>query len=344
MELRMSVPIKAAIEKVPGGMMLVPLLAGAVLATLAPGTADFFGSFTGGLLTGSTPILAVFYVCMGASIDLRATPYILKKGGALFGSKVLLAVVIGIVAGQFLSEAPVHGGFLAGLSVLALVAAFSDTNGGLYMALMGQYGKPKDVAAYSIMTIESGPFLTMLILGVAGLSAFPWQALVGAVIPLVLGMVLGSLDPAMRKFLSSASPVLIFFFGLALGFGISLQTVLSAGLIGVLLGLVVLLLSGSVLFLADRVTGGTGLGGLAASSTAGNAAAVPMLVAAANPAYKEAAGPATVLVSAAIVVTSIGTPLVVAWYARRLAAKRSGGDTQPPAAVAIETATNGASR
>jgi len=338
----MSVPIKAAIEKVPGGMMLVPLLAGAVLATLAPGTADFFGSFTGGLLTGSTPILAVFYVCMGASIDLRATPYILKKGGALFGSKVLLAVVIGVVAGQFMSELPVQGGLLAGLSVLALVAAFSDTNGGLYMALMGQYGKPKDVAAYSIMTIESGPFLTMLILGVAGLSAFPWQALVGAVIPLVLGMVLGSLDPAMRKFLSAASPVLIFFFGLALGFGISLQTVLSAGLLGVLLGLVVLLLSGGVLFLADRLTGGTGLGGLAASSTAGNAAAVPMLVAAANPAYKEAAGPATVLVSAAIVVTSIGTPLIVAWYARRLAAKRTGDGTAT--AVAVEGAGNGASR
>ena len=341
----MSVPIKAAIEKVPGGMMLVPLLVGAVLATVAPGTADFFGSFTGGLLTGSTPILAVFYVCMGASIDLRATPYILKKGGALFGAKVLLAVVIGVVAGRFMSELPIEHGFLAGLSVLALVAAFSDTNGGLYMALMGQYGKPKDVAAYSIMTIESGPFLTMLILGVAGLSAFPWQALVGALIPLVLGMVLGSLDPAMRKFLSSASPVLIFFFGLALGFGISLQTVLGAGLVGILLGLLVLFAGGAVLFLADRLTGGTGLGGLAASSTAGNAAAVPMLVAAANPDYREAAGPATVLVSAAIVVTSIGTPLVVSWYARHLAAKatRAGDGAAETANVgAVATAHDGA--
>jgi 2-keto-3-deoxygluconate permease len=331
----MSVPIKAAIEKVPGGMMLVPLLAGAILATLAPGTADFFGSFTGGLLTGSTPILAVFYVCMGASIDVKATPYILKKGGALFGSKVVLTILIGIVAGRFMTELPVEHGLLTGLSVLALVAAFSDTNGGLYMALMGQYGKPKDVAAYSIMTIESGPFLTMVVLGVAGLSAFPWQSLVGAVIPLLLGMVLGTLDPAMRKFLSSASPVLIFFFGLALGFGISLQTVIKAGLLGLGLGLLVLLLGAVVLFFADRVTGGSGLGGLAASSTAGNAAAVPMLVAAANPAYREAAGPATVLVSASIVVTSILTPLLVAWYARRLAARQPAQTTSETAAVAV---------
>ncbi|TIH28620.1 2-keto-3-deoxygluconate permease [Subtercola vilae] len=330
----MSVPIKATIEKVPGGMMLVPLLVGAVLATFAPGTADFFGSFTGGLLTGSTPILAVFYVCMGASINVRATPYILKKGGALFGSKVLLAIVIGIVAGRFMTELPIQGGLLAGLSVLALVAAFSDTNGGLYMALMGQYGSPKDVAAYSIMTIESGPFLTMAILGVAGLSAFPWQSLVGALIPLLLGMLLGSLDPAMRKFLSSAAPVLIFFFGLALGFGISLQTVLKAGLLGLVLGILVLGVGAVVLFFADRATGGSGLGGLAAASTAGNAAAVPMLVAAANHAYLPAAGPATVLVSASIVVTSIGTPLVVAWYARRLGSRAANNIRTPVAEAA----------
>lgn len=318
----MSIPIKGAIEKVPGGVMLVPLLTGAVLATFAPNTAEFFGSFTGGLLTGSTPILAVFYVCMGASIDVKATPYILKKGGVLFGSKVLLAVVLALIASRFMSELPINHGLLMGLSVLAIVAAFSDTNGGLYMALMGQYGKPKDVAAYSVMTIESGPFLTMVILGVAGLSAFPWQALLGALIPLLLGMTLGNLDPAMRKFLSAASPVLIFFFGLALGFGISLQTVLNAGLLGVALGLLVLILSGVVLFFADRLTGGSGLGGLAASSTAGNAVAVPMLVAAANPIYHQAAGPATVLVSASVVVTAIGTPLLVAWYAKRLASKR----------------------
>ncbi|MFI5085738.1 MAG: 2-keto-3-deoxygluconate permease, partial [Actinomycetales bacterium] len=81
----MSLPIKAGIEKVPGGMMLVPLLLGAVLATFAPGAAQFFGSFTGALFTGGTTVLAVFYVCMGASIDIKATPYIIKKGGVLLG-------------------------------------------------------------------------------------------------------------------------------------------------------------------------------------------------------------------------------------------------------------------
>ncbi len=81
----MQVPIKRAIEQVPGGMMVVPLLVGALLATFAPGTPRLFGSFTGALFTGALTILAVFYVCMGASIDFKATPYILKKGGTLLG-------------------------------------------------------------------------------------------------------------------------------------------------------------------------------------------------------------------------------------------------------------------
>ena len=90
-----------------------------------------------------------------------------------------------------LGELPISHGFFAGLSTLAIVAAVNDTNGGLYMALMGQFGQPRDVAAYSIMSVESGAFLTMVTLGVAGLSAFPWPTLAGAILPLLVGLVLG---------------------------------------------------------------------------------------------------------------------------------------------------------
>jgi 2-keto-3-deoxygluconate permease len=259
---------------------------------------------------------------MGASIDVRATPYIIKKGGALFATKVALAVVIGVVLGQFLSEKPISSGFFAGLSVLAVVASFNDTNGGLYMALMGQFGKPRDVATYSVLTIESGPFLTMVTLGVAGLSAFPWQALVGTLIPLLVGAILGNLDPDMRKWLGGATGVLIPFFAFALGAGINLLDVWHAGLLGLLLGLAVFALSGIALIAADKLTGGRGVAGIAAASTAGNAAAVPAIVAGVNPAYKEAAAPATVLVAASVVITAILVPFATAFLARRTGAAR----------------------
>src|SRR6476661_9382042 len=221
----MAVRIKAGMEKVPGGLMLIPLLIGAVIHTAAPGAWTFFGSFTGAMFTGLAPILGVFYICLGATLDVKATPYIAKKGGALLGSKIAFAILVGIVLGRFLGEAPVASGFFAGLSVLAVVAALNDTNGGMYMSLMGQFGRNRDVGAYSVMSLESGPFLTMVTLGVAGLAAFPWQALVGAILPLVLGMVLGNLDPTMRKFLGAAVPALVPFLGLTLGLTINLRAV-----------------------------------------------------------------------------------------------------------------------
>ncbi len=313
----MQIPIKRGIEKVPGGMMVVPLLIGALIATFCPDAPTFFGSFTGALFKGSLPILAVFYVCMGASINFKAAPYIIKKGGTLFVVKVGVAIIVGVIAGRFLGEAPVSSGVFIGISTLALVASLNDTNGGLYMALMGQYGRPRDVGAYTIMCLESGPFLTMVTLGVAGLAAFPWQALVGSILPLVVGMILGNLDKEMREFLGKASGVMIPFFAFALGASLDLSKVWHAGLLGLAMGVGVVIVTGIPLFFADRLTGGTGVAGVAAASTAGNAAAVPAIVAAANPAYAAAAGPATMLVAACVVITTVLVPFLTAWVSKK---------------------------
>jgi 2-keto-3-deoxygluconate permease len=318
-----QIPIKRAVERVPGGMMVVPLLCGALFATFAPDTPKFFGSFTGALFTGALPILAVFYVCTGASIDIKATPYILRKGGTLFAVKIGMGILLGVVFGRLLGESPVSAGLFAGISTLAIVAAMNDTNGGLYMALMGQYGQPRDVGAYSVMSLESGPFLTMVTLGVAGLSAFPWPTLVGGILPLAVGMLVGNLDREMREYLSRAIPVLIPFFAFALGANLDLGKVWQAGLLGLGLGLAVVLVTGIPLFFADRLTGGNGVAGVAAASTAGNAVAVPAIVASANPGYADAAAQATILVAACVVVTAIVVPLLTAWTARRAGA--SGG-------------------
>ena len=322
--------IKKAVEKVPGGMMVVPLLIGSLIVTFFPGAPKTFGSFTGALFTGALPILAVFYVCMGASIDIKATPYIMKKGGALFATKIACGVLAGVVLGRLLGEAPISAGMFAGLSTLAVVAALNDTNGGLYMALMGQYGKPEDVGAYSIMSLESGPFLTMVTLGVAGLSSFPWETMVGAILPLAVGMLLGNLDKELREFFGRAVPVMIPFFAFALGAGLDLNKVWQAGVLGLAMGLAVVALTGFALFFADKATGGTGVAGVAAASTAGNAAAVPAIVAAANPAYAEAAKSATILVAACVVVTAIVTPLVTAWVFKLVSGKTPDGQAVKP--------------
>jgi 2-keto-3-deoxygluconate permease len=73
-----------------------------------------------------------------------------------------------------------------------------------------------------------------------------------------------------------------------------------------------------VCIVADKLLGGTGIAGAAASSTAGNSAAVPQAVALADKSYMPVAEAATVQVAASVIVTAILTPLLTSWWYKRV--------------------------
>jgi 2-keto-3-deoxygluconate permease len=114
---------------------------------------------------------------------------------------------------------------------------------------------------------------------------------------------------------------------------INLTAVWKAGLLGVLLGLFVVLVGGLVLLVADKLTGGDGIAGLAAATTAGNAAVVPTIVAGANPVYAPAAQSATVLIASSVVVTAILCPIITVLWARLVLKQPAGGSREPDAAL-----------
>jgi 2-keto-3-deoxygluconate permease len=118
------------------------------------------------------------------------------------------------------------------------------------------------------------------------------------------------------------------FLGLALGLTINLNAVVEAGLLGIALGLFVVFAGGAVLLLADKLTGGDGVAGLAAATTAGNAALVPAIIATANPVYAPAAEHATVLVAASVVVSAVLCPIVTSAWARRVQKKEGLADAE----------------
>ena len=303
--------IKRTIELIPGGMMVIPLIMGAIFNTFIPDLLNIGGFTTALFKDGATTLIGAFLFCMGAGIRLKAAPKVLKKGVAITFSKFIVAIGIGLAIDKLFGE----NGFL-GLSALAVISAMSNTNGGLYAALAGQYGDETDVGAIAVISINDGPFMTMIALGAAGVANIPIIALIAVLAPIFIGMILGNLDEDLRNFLVKGGPVLIPFFAFALGAGMELGSLINAGLPGILLGILTTFVGGIFNILSDKAAGGSGIAGAAASSTAGNAVATPHALALADPSFSTLAASATPLVAASTVTTAILTPLltwIVKW-------------------------------
>ena len=108
------------VKKIPGGMIVIPLLLGAFINTFWP---HFFasGGFTETLFkTGATALLGAFLFWSCAQINLREAGTSLYKGLVLLVCKVL-------------------------------IAALANSNGGFYAALASEIGESTDVGLTSII-------------------------------------------------------------------------------------------------------------------------------------------------------------------------------------------------
>ncbi|MFC7559653.1 2-keto-3-deoxygluconate permease [Paenibacillus farraposensis] len=156
------------------------------------------------------------------------------------------------------------------------------------------------------------------------------QAFVGAVLPFLVGFVLGNLDLDFRKYFGNATQALIPFFGFALGCSIDLSVIVQTGVLGILLGIFVIIITGIPLVLADKYFGGgNGTAGIAASSTAGAAVANPVIVANIKPEFLPVAQSATALVAASVIVTSILVPILTAYWSNYMKRKGESKDAGP---------------
>ncbi|WP_027631527.1 2-keto-3-deoxygluconate permease [Clostridium hydrogeniformans] len=304
----MQIPIKKTLDKIPGGMMVVPLFLGVLVNTFFPQVLNI-GGFTTALFSAkaSHTILACFMFLIGSQINFKLAPKAIKKGAILISGKFIVGAGIGILVGKIFGPAGVLG-----LSPIAILSALTNCNGGLYASLASQYGDETDVGAYALLSLKDGPFFTLVALGASGLVQIPIMSLVAVMIPIVIGMILGNLDPDMRKFLGSSKMLLIPFFSFPLGAGMDLETIIKAGGPGILLG-VIATFTGVGAYILLKLFKEEPIIGLATGSTAGNAVATPAAVAAIDPTVATIATVATAQVAAACVISAILCPFLVSY-------------------------------
>ena len=341
------VQIKKTIEKVPGGLMVVPLFFAALLNTIdqmhipfimsflkslgvaavKPGIYEFLkiGGFTQWLFKdGALPLIALFLFCCGSQMNLRVGGVAMKKGILLTASKYFTGLIVGVLWGKLSGD--MMNGFL-GLSTMAIIAAMTNGNGGMYAALTGQYGNRSDVGAVAVLSLNDGPFFTLMALGMLGAN-FPIIAFIAVLLPIAIGMLLGNLDPDIRSFLKPGETLPIPFFAFALGAGMNFATFFNPKVVvaGVTLGLMTVTLTaltGILVFKLFREK--SQIAPVAEASTAGNAVGTPAAIAAAasvaagagmmSPAeaqaYKNLVEIATLQVSLSTLTTAILCPVAV---------------------------------
>ncbi|PXY23046.1 MULTISPECIES: 2-keto-3-deoxygluconate permease [Prauserella] len=323
------VPLFATMQRIPGGLMLVPLVLGALVGTFAPGALEI-GSFTTALFQESAlPFIALLIFATGTQVTARTGGQVLATAGTVLLTKSLIPAGLVVLLGVFVGV----DGFL-GISLLGLLAAIDNSNGGLWLAFTGQYGDERDRGAYVASAVNDGPFLTLLFLGASGFGDIPLLALVAAIVPFLLGVVVGNIDAQWRRVVEPVPNIVIPFFAFALGTGIDLGDVVTGGLTGLVLGLVIAPVTGGLVYLGYRFLlrrGAMSGIGFAAGTTAGNAIATPAVVAAADPSFQQYVGTATAQVAASVLVTAIVAPLLASFALKRAGALKPSDSTAAPA-------------
>lgn len=321
-------PMYKAMMKVPGGLMLLPLIAGSIIGTFAP-DALAIGGFTTALFKNSAlPLIALLIFATGTQVNMRTGGPILATAGTILLTKTLVPATLIVILGHYVGLDGVLG-----VSILAMLAAFDNSNGGLWLAYTGQYGDARDRGAYVASAVNDGPFFSLLFLGASGLADIPVVALVAALVPFLLGVLVGNLDVDWRNALKPVPNIVIPFFAFALGTGINLGAVVSGGMTGLVLGLLISPVTGFLVYLGYRFIlrrGGKSGIGFAAGTTAGNAIATPAVVAAADPSFAQYVDAATAQVAACVLISSILAPVLASWFLKRAGELKLADDVVVP--------------
>lgn len=320
--------ILKTVQKVPGGLMIVPLFLAAIINTCFPQILKIGGIATATFSTGALAFIGCNLLCVGAQINPKGVAESLKRGAVLTIAKFLAGFIPAMIVVKMFGN---NG--LLGITPLMLLAAVTSDNCGIYLGLMPEIGDEYDMGAQSLLGLTAGPLFTLLGLGAAG-GGFKPIAILASVATMIVGFILGNLDEDIRNFLKPGIMFTLPFIGFSVGSALNIVNIIKGGPVGLLLGILVIVLSFIFLVPADKfILHRPGYAAAANCSSASSAVAVPAIVAQAIPGLSSQVGAATTALAASAVITAILCPIITS-----AAVKKWGSAKTAPNAGKVESA------
>lgn len=302
------------INKIPAGTMIVPLFVAAILNTFCPWILRI-GSYSQALISdeGLKVIMLLTLLFTGTQMQISDIPEALKRGGSHVLFKYLAGAGIYVLIFRYFGYDGVFG-----VCSLAILCALTNNNGSLYMGLMENYGDHADLVARPMFNLNSGPMLSLVTIGVSGSSSISYQEYITILLPLCIGILLSTIDDEIRIATRKGNALVLPIMGFVLGANIDLYKILEGGFGGVFLFVIVMVVTGPVAFIVDRLLlKRPGYGGMATVSVAGNTIAVPAIIGQMVPEFSRYVKLATIQISCAAILSAILCPFIVEWFAKR---------------------------
>lgn len=301
------------IQSIPSGMFILPFVLSIIQFTFWPNLFENIGGTTGALFDGSATnfIVGLLVFCSATTIQFRKLGTVLKHQGTMMLVKLVLSLVI-IFA--FLFAFGLDG--VWGISAVAFISTIISVNPAIYSSILQDYGYKEDSAFYAIVGMLALPTIPIIIFSIyisGGLGGIDLMPIISILIPLVLGVILGNIDPAFGDYFGSITGPVLFFLGWSLGQGLNLFEALESGLPGVIL-LIVFLIVMSPLYFVDRGLGYEGITGIGMYTVAGMSTAIPASLAAIFPELEPYVASAT----AQILLVSLATAFISAFLSEKV--------------------------
>lgn len=299
-----------AIKKIPAGTFLIPMIISMILFTFWP---DLFkvGGITESLLSGSGIgfITGMLAFASGTTIDFKGLKELLKHQGSLVLIKLVLAIVLSFAFLYLFG----HEG-IWGISGVAFVAVIFSVNPSVQVSILASYGYEKDTGILAISGLLTLPIFSLLVYSMyasgGGVGSMDWTPFLSALIPLILGIILGNIDKNFAGLFGPAVGALLPLLGWNLGQTMNFIEALQAGPSGILLTVIFVILMLPLYFADTKLLGHDGISGIAMITTAGMSTIIPPTIAAAYPEVAQYVTSANSQILFATIILAVLSPIL----------------------------------